>query len=31
MKACVYQAPGAPLEIAEVPDPIAGPGELVCA
>jgi (R,R)-butanediol dehydrogenase / meso-butanediol dehydrogenase / diacetyl reductase len=29
MKACVYRAPGAPLEIAEVPDPIAGPGELV--
>ena len=29
MKACVYRAPGAPLEIVEVPDPIAGPGELV--
>ena len=29
MKACVYRAPGAPLEIAEVPDPVAGPGELV--
>jgi (R,R)-butanediol dehydrogenase/meso-butanediol dehydrogenase/diacetyl reductase len=29
MKACVYRAPGAPLEIAEVPDPIAGPGEVV--
>jgi (R,R)-butanediol dehydrogenase/meso-butanediol dehydrogenase/diacetyl reductase len=29
MKACVYRAPGAPLEVAEVPDPIAGPGELV--
>ena len=29
MKACVYRAPGAPLEIAEVPDPVAGPGEIV--
>jgi (R,R)-butanediol dehydrogenase / meso-butanediol dehydrogenase / diacetyl reductase len=29
MKACVYRAPGAPLEVAEVPDPVAGPGELV--
>ena len=29
MKACVYRAPGARLEIAEVPDPIAGPGEVV--
>jgi (R,R)-butanediol dehydrogenase/meso-butanediol dehydrogenase/diacetyl reductase len=29
VKACVYRAPGARLEIAEVPDPIAGPGELV--
>jgi (R,R)-butanediol dehydrogenase / meso-butanediol dehydrogenase / diacetyl reductase len=29
MKACVYRTPGARLEIAEVPDPIAGPGELV--
>lgn len=29
MKACVYRAPGAPLEIAEVPDPVARAGELV--
>jgi (R,R)-butanediol dehydrogenase/meso-butanediol dehydrogenase/diacetyl reductase len=29
MKACVYRAPGAPLEIAEVPDPVPGWGELV--
>ncbi|HLK86468.1 MAG TPA: alcohol dehydrogenase catalytic domain-containing protein [Candidatus Binataceae bacterium] len=29
MRACVYRAPGAPLELAELPDPIAGPGELV--
>jgi (R,R)-butanediol dehydrogenase / meso-butanediol dehydrogenase / diacetyl reductase len=29
MKACVYKAPGAPLEVVEVPDPKAGPGEVV--
>jgi (R,R)-butanediol dehydrogenase/meso-butanediol dehydrogenase/diacetyl reductase len=29
MKACVFKAAGAPLEVAEVPDPIAGPGEIV--
>jgi 2-desacetyl-2-hydroxyethyl bacteriochlorophyllide A dehydrogenase len=29
MKACVFKAPGAPLEIIEVPDPKAGPGEVV--
>lgn len=29
MKACVYRAPGAPLEVVEVPDPVAGPGEVV--
>jgi (R,R)-butanediol dehydrogenase / meso-butanediol dehydrogenase / diacetyl reductase len=29
MKACVYKAPGAPLEVTEVPDPVAGPGEIV--
>lgn len=29
MKACVYRAPGAPLELAEVPDPVARAGELV--
>jgi (R,R)-butanediol dehydrogenase/meso-butanediol dehydrogenase/diacetyl reductase len=29
MKACVFKAIGAPLEIVELPDPIAGPGELV--
>lgn len=29
MKACIYKAPGAMLEVTEVPDPIAGPGEIV--
>lgn len=29
MKACVFKAPGTPLEVAEVPDPKAGPGEVV--
>jgi (R,R)-butanediol dehydrogenase/meso-butanediol dehydrogenase/diacetyl reductase len=29
MKACVYRAPGAPLEVVEVPAPAAGPGEVV--
>jgi (R,R)-butanediol dehydrogenase/meso-butanediol dehydrogenase/diacetyl reductase len=29
MKACVIRAPGAPLEVTEVPDPKAGPGEVV--
>ena len=29
MKACVLTAPGAPLEVTEVPDPKAGPGEVV--
>jgi (R,R)-butanediol dehydrogenase / meso-butanediol dehydrogenase / diacetyl reductase len=29
MKACVYRAPGAPLEIAEVADPVAGPDEII--
>jgi (R,R)-butanediol dehydrogenase / meso-butanediol dehydrogenase / diacetyl reductase len=29
MKACIYRAPGAPLEITELPDPVAGPGEVV--
>jgi (R,R)-butanediol dehydrogenase / meso-butanediol dehydrogenase / diacetyl reductase len=29
MKACVYRAPGAPLEVTELPNPIAGPGEVV--
>jgi threonine dehydrogenase-like Zn-dependent dehydrogenase len=29
MKACVFKAIGAPLEVVELPDPIAGPGELV--
>ncbi len=29
MRACVYRAPGAPLELAELADPVAGPGELV--
>jgi (R,R)-butanediol dehydrogenase / meso-butanediol dehydrogenase / diacetyl reductase len=29
MKACVYKAPGAPLEVTEVPDPKPGPGEIV--
>ncbi len=29
MKACVYKAPGAPLEVTELPDPVAGPGEVV--
>jgi len=29
MKACVFKAVGAPLEVVELPDPVAGPGELV--
>jgi (R,R)-butanediol dehydrogenase/meso-butanediol dehydrogenase/diacetyl reductase len=29
MKACVFRAIGAPLEVVELPDPVAGPGELV--
>jgi threonine dehydrogenase-like Zn-dependent dehydrogenase len=29
MKACVYTAPGAPLELTELPDPEPGPGEMV--
>src|SRR3984957_20953912 len=29
MRACVFKAIGAPLEVVELPDPIAGPGELV--
>lgn len=29
MRACVFKAPQAPLEIVELPDPIAGPGELI--
>ena len=29
MKACVFKASGAPLEVIEVPDPKAGPGEIV--
>src|ERR1700720_1096849 len=29
MKACVFKAIGAPLEVVELPDPVAGPGELV--
>jgi (R,R)-butanediol dehydrogenase / meso-butanediol dehydrogenase / diacetyl reductase len=29
MKACVFKATGAPLEIAEIPDPIATPGEII--
>jgi threonine dehydrogenase-like Zn-dependent dehydrogenase len=29
MRACVFKAPNAPLEVVDVPDPIAGPGELV--
>jgi (R,R)-butanediol dehydrogenase/meso-butanediol dehydrogenase/diacetyl reductase len=29
MKACVFTAIGAPLEVVELPDPVAGPGELV--
>jgi (R,R)-butanediol dehydrogenase / meso-butanediol dehydrogenase / diacetyl reductase len=29
MKACVFKAPGAPLEVTEVPDPKPGPGEVV--
>jgi (R,R)-butanediol dehydrogenase / meso-butanediol dehydrogenase / diacetyl reductase len=29
MRAAVFKAPGAPLEITEVPDPKAGPGEIV--
>ena len=29
MKACVFKAIGAPLEVVELPDPAAGPGELV--
>jgi (R,R)-butanediol dehydrogenase/meso-butanediol dehydrogenase/diacetyl reductase len=29
MKACVFKAIGAPLEVVELPDPVAGTGELV--
>ncbi len=29
MKACVYTAPGAPLEVTELPDPTPGAGEMV--
>jgi (R,R)-butanediol dehydrogenase/meso-butanediol dehydrogenase/diacetyl reductase len=29
MRAALFKTPGAPLEIATVPDPIAGPGELI--
>jgi threonine dehydrogenase-like Zn-dependent dehydrogenase len=29
MKACVFKAAGAPLEVVEVPEPVAGPGEVV--
>src|SRR6185312_9681388 len=29
MRAAVYRSPGAPLEITTVPDPVAGPGEIV--
>jgi len=29
MRAAIFKAPGAPLEIAELPDPTAGPGEIV--
>lgn len=29
MKACVFKTSGAPLEVIEVPDPKAGPGEVV--
>jgi (R,R)-butanediol dehydrogenase/meso-butanediol dehydrogenase/diacetyl reductase len=29
MKACVFKAPGAPLEVIQLPDPTAGPGEVV--
>lgn len=29
MKACVFKAAGVPLELADVPDPVAGPGEIV--
>src|SRR5437870_4281842 len=29
MKACVFTAPGSPLELADVPEPKAGPGEVV--
>ncbi len=29
MKACVFRAAGQPLEIADVPDPVAGDGEIV--
>ncbi len=29
MRAAIFKAPGAPLEIVEVPDPVAGPGEIV--
>lgn len=29
MRACVFKAAGAPLEVVALPDPIAGPGELV--
>ncbi len=29
MKACIYTAPEAPLEVTELPDPVAGAGEVV--
>jgi (R,R)-butanediol dehydrogenase / meso-butanediol dehydrogenase / diacetyl reductase len=29
MKACVFKAIGAPLEVVELPDPVAGSGELI--
>ena len=29
MKACIYEAPGALLKVTDVPEPKAGPGELV--
>jgi len=29
MRAALFKAPGAPLEIATVPDPVAGPGEVI--
>jgi (R,R)-butanediol dehydrogenase/meso-butanediol dehydrogenase/diacetyl reductase len=29
MRAAIFKAPGAPLELAELPDPTAGPGEIV--
>ncbi len=29
MRAAVYRAPGAPLEVTNAPDPVAGPGEII--